>query len=267
MAKAKTIEELKNPGLTGYIFKPMWITLKHVFKKNQPEDWWNRRPCTLLYPHEKDDMGDAFRGLLSVSDELCIECGLCVRECPNDCLEMVELDTEKGTKQRPQAYLGRCMFCGFCEEFCPTGAFVLIQDYELGDTEKTGFILTPEMLNSYYPEDVSAHRKELPDTYPALEIDKCISCQLCAKKCPQDAIEMVDIPGSAKAKADGTMGKPKKLPIFDYSKCVWCQVCEDSCKPMALNFIHKNDAERVNKEHLESLGGRPAVVEGDDAND
>jgi len=121
------------------------------------------------------------------------------------------------------------------------------------------FVLTPEMLNANAPKDLSKYRKEPPDTYPALEKDKCISCNLCFKNCLQGAIEMMDIPGSEKVLADGKKGKPKKIPIFDYSKCLWCQLCEDNCKPMALNFIHKDEAASINRKNLESIGGKRAA--------
>ncbi len=166
--------------------------------------------------------------------------------------EMVEIpatEQKTGKKRRPKAYIGRCMFCGFCEEKCPTGAFHLTEEYELAATVKAGFVLTPEMLDGYVPE----HRKGIelvyPDDHPVLDMDKCISCKLCAKNCPADAIGMVAIPGTEKVKADGSKGRAKEIPIFDYSLCMWCGLCEECCKPEAINFVPSKEAKSKNEGH------------------
>lgn len=53
--------------------------------------------------------------------------------------------------------------------------------------------------------------------------DKCISCGLCAKICPDRAIEMVEAPEISKEKY------PKKYPQIDIGKCCFCGFCEDIC--------------------------------------
>jgi len=40
----------------------------------------------------------------------------------------------------------RCIFCGFCQEACPTGAIVLRTDFELSDYQREDFVYTKEML-------------------------------------------------------------------------------------------------------------------------
>jgi len=54
-------------------------------------------------------------------------------------------------------------------------------------------------------------------------IDTCKSCALCAKICPNRAIEMVEVPPEFKEKY------PKKYPKVDLGKCCFCALCQDIC--------------------------------------
>lgn len=49
-----------------------------------------------------------------------------------------------------------------------------------------------------------------------LDLKNCISCTLCARECPANAIEMVMVEG-------------KKRPLIHLDKCVFCYVCADVC--------------------------------------
>ena len=40
----------------------------------------------------------------------------------------------------------RCIFCGYCEDACPTEAIVLEEDYELSFYDRASAIYTREML-------------------------------------------------------------------------------------------------------------------------
>ncbi len=54
------------------------------------------------------------------------------------------------------------------------------------------------------------------------DINKCISCSLCAKDCPANAIEMVEVEG-------------KKRPMFHLDRCIFCYQCADSCTRNAIS--------------------------------
>lgn len=55
------------------------------------------------------------------------------------------------------------------------------------------------------------------------DIDKCTSCGLCSRICPNCAIEMVEAPEQYKDKY------PKKYPRIDLGKCCFCGLCQDIC--------------------------------------
>lgn len=40
----------------------------------------------------------------------------------------------------------RCIFCGFCQEACPTNAIVLEHDYELAAYDRRSMVYTKDML-------------------------------------------------------------------------------------------------------------------------
>ena len=49
-----------------------------------------------------------------------------------------------------------------------------------------------------------------------LDLKNCISCTLCARECPSNAIEMV-------------MVDEKKRPLIHLDKCIFCYRCADVC--------------------------------------
>jgi NADH-quinone oxidoreductase subunit I len=104
-------------------------------------------PITMRYPDkEKWIPYPRFRGAHTLSrdesgKELCVACELCSRACPTDCITVVpEDDTEnRGISDRVakvwKVDLVRCLFCGYCEDACPTLAVRLGRDYELACTD------------------------------------------------------------------------------------------------------------------------------------
>jgi NADH-quinone oxidoreductase chain I len=64
----------------------------------------------------------------------------------------------------------------------------------------------------------------------AYDREKCISCGLCAKICPNKAIEMIEAPETQRE------NYPKKYPEIDLGKCCFCRLCEDACPTEAIKL-------------------------------
>jgi NADH-quinone oxidoreductase subunit I len=110
------------------IFKGMWFTFKHMFKKQ----------VTVSYPEEKIILGAEFRGrpvlVAEAGKERCVACGLCARVCPPLAISMQAAEIMDDQKERYPATFEidmlRCIYCGMCEEVCPEEAIVMSQEYD-----------------------------------------------------------------------------------------------------------------------------------------
>lgn len=120
MAEKTKKGKKRTPRLSCYVFRPMYATLKETVRATV------HRPDTVLYPWEKLELPDNYRGRPGLVIERCIGCGICMRICPTGCIELIEVEDEQhGKMRRPQMNIGRCMMCGYCAEYCPKNAMIV----------------------------------------------------------------------------------------------------------------------------------------------
>jgi NADH-quinone oxidoreductase subunit I len=87
-----------------------------------------RKPVTVQYPEEMRDIAENNRGRIKLYLDLCVGCTTCSMVCPNASCQMEALDYEIPTNKRaifPRVDIVSCIYCGFCEETCPTDAIRL----------------------------------------------------------------------------------------------------------------------------------------------
>jgi formate hydrogenlyase subunit 6/NADH:ubiquinone oxidoreductase subunit I len=93
--------------------------LRHLFKK----------PVTVKYPFEKEDVPRDFRGNVVCNASKCIGCMICVNDCPAEAIDIIRVsETEK--KFKMILHNDRCIHCAQCVDSCPTKAYHMDAEYE-----------------------------------------------------------------------------------------------------------------------------------------
>lgn len=103
---------------------------------------------TVQYPHETLPMPERFRGHLELvvdpatGQTTCTACGLCVRACPSDCLDVEGLKKEGEKRKSVSKYeqdFTKCSLCGCCVDACPGGSIQYSKDYNVVSTDRSVF--------------------------------------------------------------------------------------------------------------------------------
>ncbi|MCZ6502362.1 MAG: NADH-quinone oxidoreductase subunit NuoI [Gammaproteobacteria bacterium] len=158
------------------LFAGLRLTFKYMFAKH----------ITMQYPDiEKWQPYSRFRGhhfLLKdeQGDIKCVACELCAKICPSQCIEVIPYEDENGDRH-PEVFdidMGRCLYCGLCEDACPVDAIAMGSHFEFstysskdllvnkatllampGKTEKGGVVI-PASFNSDETVTVTAKNEK-----------------------------------------------------------------------------------------------------------
>ena len=121
----------------------IWKVFLHIFQK----------PVTIQYPEEKPYLPPRWRGRIVLTrdpdgEERCVASYLCAVACPVDCISLQATEAEDG-RRYPDFFrinFSRCIFCGYCEEACPTYAIQLTPDFEMGEANRQNLVYEKEDL-------------------------------------------------------------------------------------------------------------------------
>lgn len=144
----------------------------------------------------------------------CTGCQLCVSDCPNGVLRP---STNLMTIMQPVMSYERGFCrpeCTRCSEVCPTGAIKPITREEKAETRIGHAVVIKENC---------------------LMVTKDVNCGNCARHCPAEAIELVQI--------DENDGNSPFVPSVDEDRCIGCGACENLCpvRPFSAIYVEGHD--------------------------
>ena len=113
-----------------YYLKATKSTVKNLLSK----------PDTILYPADHVPLPDNYRGApIILEPEKCLLCQKCVRICPTHALTIIDIDDETA---QFEINLGRCCYCGECQDGCTFEAISLTQNINNATLDKSSLIET-----------------------------------------------------------------------------------------------------------------------------
>jgi NADH-quinone oxidoreductase subunit I len=191
------------------IIKGMAQTAKNFFGSYVSDE----RMTTVQYPEERLPMTQATRNfpfLVFDADPnaglRCVACKICEKECPPQCIYIVQLRDDKGKLQKhPRIFdidVSVCMSCQICVEVCPFDAIKMDQVYELSRTDRFGALLLNKQdlskPNEYYHE---IHPDEAAEVDARLAEEKAKAAAAAAAKAAAAAAPKPAAPAAPPAPA------------------------------------------------------------------
>ena len=205
------------------------------FVKEAISQLFSRSSCEM-YPAVPREAAPGYRGRIVYHADKCIGCGMCERVCAGGAITRTVEKLEEGDKITLTFDLGSCTFCATCADFCSTKAIEFTQDYHMiatkeGDLLVTGTHIRPARKPAA-PKPAPAAQGETAaaapatpavtprdDGKPVCDETKCVHCTLCARKCPQGALEV---------------DRAAKTWKCNYDDCVACGACAAACPKKAI---------------------------------
>jgi len=125
--------------------KGMGITLRYF--TSEP-------PITVMYPHETKPIPPTYRGMHILEQDKCIDCHLCAKACPVDCIE-IEAEHHGRILEWKKFSIDykKCIFCEFCIPPCPVDCIHMTTEYELATDNVDDMTADLLMWTGLRPED------------------------------------------------------------------------------------------------------------------
>jgi len=95
-----------------------------------------KKPATIAYPKGKMQVVKNYRGKLWFDSATCINCSICVRNCPSKAITIINEGTKEDRKMRAILDVGHCIFCCQCVDTCPKKSLSFSQNIDLANLTK-----------------------------------------------------------------------------------------------------------------------------------
>ena len=101
--------------------------IKNIFQK----------PATTSYVGKgSPDVEKRYRGRLIYHADDCINCRLCMRDCPTGALKIINEGTKEDKKMKAVLNVDHCIFCCQCVDSCVKKCLSYSQDIDFACTDK-----------------------------------------------------------------------------------------------------------------------------------
>jgi len=112
--------------------KGMQVTLRHF--TSEP-------PITVQYPHARLPVAPSYRGVHILEQQKCIDCRLCAKACPVDCIEIEAVHHGRILEwQKFTIDYKKCIFCEFCIPPCPKDCIHMTSEYEMASDSNADMV-------------------------------------------------------------------------------------------------------------------------------
>lgn len=244
-----------------------------------------KKPHTIQYPLEEREGSERYRGFHYNKQDICIGCGTCSDICMNKAIDMVQLEENPKNGDsgfRPKIDYGRCCWCGYCVEICPSGSLSMTNEYSWVTDNPDEYRYIPGKDKKWFDlnekgfkqsEDyVLLHRDRIPismtepeeriktfaevvlgytEEEAVKEAERCINCGLCTTACPAH----MHIPDYIEAIRNKEYEKAVKLmydnnPLAEACGKFCTRRCEEVCavsrqgEPIAIRWLKRFATER-----------------------
>lgn len=175
-----------------------------------------KKPATLMYPVIPREYHNITRGHIGIDVNACILCSICQKKCPANAIT-VDRAGKTWTIERMQ-----CVQCNACVDTCPKKCLANENTYTTPNTEKVVDkfdIIVPEKPKAPAAEGGAAPATSTDGGEIKCDLEVCIYCGICQKKCPSEAIKV---------------DRAEKSWVIDKDACVLCNICIDACPKKCL---------------------------------
>jgi len=91
-----------------------------------------KKPATTRYPYVRDDVPTNLKAKIKFNPEKCIGCKLCIRDCPSNAINIIDMGDKK---YEAEFALDKCIYCSQCVLSCLKGALETTNEFELAQLD------------------------------------------------------------------------------------------------------------------------------------